>query len=964
MNKRKTAFSLLLILAVSTAGIPAYADYNSDSNVIAHLNFDSGSLDNSYCNAEAVGNILYQDSDNGKCAVLSSNGYIKLSGSSGNDLLAGKNNLTISMRIKQNTADTSWWFFAAPDDSTQKYKYENYFGLMGSGSKLTAERYKNNGARSETISSSFSTGEWTDVVLSISEAKTDMYINGKFVSSASSDYTLSEILSDDPVAYIGKANWPGGEYADGCIDYFTIYNYSIPEIDLGDTSNVSSDLILPEGDGTNISISWSSSDETVITSDGKINKTAENTEHAILTADITLKGSGINDIKLKKTFNITVPGKAYAAETFSAHIENGKAVFSSGYNPDSGLNMFTALYNNSGKLINVAANSASGEFAIDEYGDYEIACYLWDNMEPVCDTIKKTITYSEKEQVTEYKYSFVDDVIQSSGSASQGSVYEWAVTSVPQYFYVDTIDFDAVESISIRSGYESGSAVTSVYAFDNGGDSVTVSELSKFCTDNSPLGEPVGYAADQKSSTWGYRTAVLSADSVTSADDSSSAFTMLDSSKPLDIPNGTGKRALIIGLTGNIGSKAYFEYVTVKYKYPVDKPTVPPFVESVSGEGIKTNSVISDKGNKELTIPVIPGTDLSALSPEITLNTKSAEYKLTDGTWSDGKLTITSEDGTEDIWTVKAVEWGNPVLDGFYADPNIAYFNDTFYIYPTTDGGSGWNSTYFKAFSSKDLVHWKDEGIIFDLSNASWSSGVYGWAPTITEKNGKYYFYFSGCDKNSDAKHLGVAVSDSPTGPFIDKGEPLVNKNTVGLDGQMIDPAVFTDDDGQSYLYWGNGQMYVAKLSDDMMSIDGEIKKITPSNFREAAFVIKRNGIYYFMWSDKDTGEPTYEVHYGTSSSPFGPINGDTIILSRNKTEDPRIKATGHNSVVNVPGTDDWYICYHRFNIPLYGNVGSKNSEAGNHREVCIDKLEFDENGAIIPVTATLKGVDPVNTDQ
>lgn len=207
MNKRKTVFSLLLILAVTTAGIHvSYADDSSDTNVITHLSFDNSNLDNSYCNAEAVGNILYEDSDSGKCALLSSNGYIKLSGNSMNNLLAGKNDLTISMRIKQNTADTSWWFYAAPDDSTQKYKYENYFGLMGSGSNLTAERYKNNGARSETVSSSFSTGKWTDVVLSISEAKTDMYINGKLVSSAASDYTLSEILSDDPVVYIGKAN--------------------------------------------------------------------------------------------------------------------------------------------------------------------------------------------------------------------------------------------------------------------------------------------------------------------------------------------------------------------------------------------------------------------------------------------------------------------------------------------------------------------------------------------------------------------------------------------------------------------------------------------------------------------------------------------------------------------------------------------------------------------------------------
>lgn len=952
MTNKKNMICLITAFVISAACCPVFADGTQDQNVIAHFDFDSSSLEGSHGTAEAVGNIVYDDTDDGKCAVLSESGYIKLTSS---DKLAGKDDITIAMRIKQNTSDTSWWFFAAPDDTEQKYKYENYLGIMGSSSKLTTERYKNNGERSQTVSSPFKQGEWTDVVISVSGTKTDMYINGKLTGSADSLYTLSDILSDSPVAYIGKANWSGGEFADGSIDYFTIYDYSIPDIDLGDTTAVTSDLDLPSASGTGVSITWSSSDEDTITSDGKINAGNE-TKHAVLTADITLKGSGIDDISLQKDFNITVPGKAYAAESFNIYIDSGKAVFTSGYTPDSGLDMFTALYNTDGDLIALSANKASGEFELEEYGDYKAACYLWDDMEPTYTKIEKTLTYSAKEQITEYTYSFPDDILQSSGSANQGAVYEWAVTSVPQYFYVDTVDFDAIESISIRSGYESGSAVTAVYALDNGGDPVTTSELVGYCTDASPLGDPVGFAEDEKTATWGYRTAVLTSESVTISD-SSSSYTMLDTSKPLDVPDGTGKRALIVGLSGNIGSKAYFEYLTIKYKYPVDEPSIPPFVETVTGEGIKTHSVTADKGNMELTIAVIPGTDISAISPEITLNTSSAKYELTSGTWQDGELTITSADGYESVWTVKTEEWGNPVLDGFYADPNIAYFNDTFYIYPTTDGGSGWNSTYFKAFSSKDLVHWTDEGIIFDLSDASWSSGVYGWAPTIAEKNGKYYFYFSGCDKNSDAKHLGVAVSDSPTGPFIDKGEPLVNKNTSGLDGQMIDPAVFTDDDGQSYIYWGNGQMYAAKLSDDMMSIDGEIKKITPSNFREAAFVIKRNGTYYFMWSDNDTGEPTYEVHYGTSDSPLGPINGDTVILSKNNTEDPRIKATGHNSVVNVPGTDDWYICYHRFNIPLYGNVGSKNSEAGNHREVCIDKLEFDENGAILPVTATLKGV-------
>lgn len=245
-----------------------------------------------------------------------------------------------------------------------------------------------------------------------------------------------------------------------------------------------------------------------------------------------------------------------------------------------------------------------------------------------------------------------------------------------------------------------------------------------------------------------------------------------------------------------------------------------------------------------------------------------ATAELTDGTWKNGTITVTM--GTQSAaWTIKCVEYGNPVLDGFYADPNIALFGDTFYIYPTTDGGVGWDSRSFKTFSSKDLVNWTEHDVILDLADVPWSKGKCGWAPTIIERNGKYYYYFSAENRDNTAKSLGVAVADSPTGPFIAEETPIAPSGTKP--GQMIDPAVFIDDDGQAYLYWGNGGYYAAKLSDDMLNIEGDIETITPTNFREASFVIKRNGTYYFMWSDNDTGEPTYEVHYGTIRFTVGP---------------------------------------------------------------------------------------------
>ena len=616
--------------------------------------------------------------------------------------------------------------------------------------------------------------------------------------------------------------------------------------------------------------------------------------------------------------------------------------------------IYTALYDNDGKLVNVWKNELSGTANLDVGADCDIKVMVWEknSMKPVCEAIEQSVNTAEK--ITEYKYLFTDDkVVKTSGSASSGDVYEWTITSAPQYFYIDNIDFDAVESITIRSGYQSNSAVTSVYAYDNDGNYVSENELKKFVTNPTPLGNPIGTIADTKTATWGYRTGVIGRNNVTISEGSN--YTLSDTSKILDIPSGTGKKALIVGITGNIGEKGYFDYITVKYNKEVDAPM--PVIESITGEGIKDFTVEINQSDKSILIPVIPGTNLNTLKPEIKMS-GNASVKLTSGTWKDGQLTISYGDESE-VWSIKAEDRGNPVLNGYYADPNLCIFGDTFYLYPTTDGGTGWNSSSFKAFSSKDLINWKDEGEILSLKDVSWSSGVYAWAPTAVEKDGKYYYYYSG------TQSIGVAVSDSPTGPFIDKGEPLVNKNTVGLSGQMIDPAAFIDDDGQAYIYWGNGRMYMAKLTDDMMSIDGEIHTITPSNFREGAFVIKRNGIYYFMWSDNDTGEPTYEVRYGTSNSPYGPIQGNTRILTYSNTDDSRIRGTGHHSVINVPGTDDWYICYHRFNVPRYGTVTSKNSEAGNHREICIEKMEFDENGNIKPVTATLKGItEPVTIER
>ena len=296
----------------------------------------------------------------------------------------------------------------------------------------------------------------------------------------------------------------------------------------------------------------------------------------------------------------------------------------------------------------------------------------------------------------------------------------------------------------------------------------------------------------------------------------------------------------------------------------------------------------------------------------------------------------------------------NPVLDGFYADPDILYSNKTkkYYIYPTSDGFDGWGGYYFKTFSSTDLNQWTDEGVILDLKkDVPWGNRN-AWAPTIAEKkigkDYKYYYYFTAAQK------IGVAVASLPTGPFIDSGSPLVNSKPEGVNGgQEIDPAVFTDPKtGKSYLYWGNGYLAVAELNKDMISLKENTTKViqTDKTFREGCYVFYRNGIYYFLWSEDDTRSENYRVRYGTSTSPIGPIaiKENNLILQKDPSKG--IYGTGHNSVLQIPGKDEWYIVYHRFSYPNGIKMGDA---AGFNREVCMDPLYFDQAGNIIPVKPT-----------
>lgn len=380
---------------------------------------------------------------------------------------------------------------------------------------------------------------------------------------------------------------------------------------------------------------------------------------------------------------------------------------------------------------------------------------------------------------------------------------------------------------------------------------------------------------------------------------------------------------------------------------------------SFNGEGVRQNNVIINDEEGTIYVPVTLDTDLSNL--DLKINTISWVKPLTTGPqdFSNGSVNYTFETiGKQKTYKVSAHQDNNPVLSGFYADPEIIFSQKTkkYYIYPTSDGFTGWSGTYFKTFSSPDLVNWTDEGVILDLKkDVSWADNN-AWAPCAIEKkvNGeyKYFYYFTAAQK------IGVAVADNPTGPFVDSGQPIIGEKPEGINrGQEIDPDIFTDPvSGKTYLYWGNGYMGVVELNDDMVSVKpNSFKRLHPDGtFREGTEVFYRNGKYYFLWSEDDTRSPNYRVRYATADSPLGPLNIPENNLILEKRPEKGIYGTGHNSVIQTPGTDAWHIVYHRFTRPNGIEMGRA---AGYNREVCIDKLEFNEDGSIKPVEPTISGI-------
>ena len=289
----------------------------------------------------------------------------------------------------------------------------------------------------------------------------------------------------------------------------------------------------------------------------------------------------------------------------------------------------------------------------------------------------------------------------------------------------------------------------------------------------------------------------------------------------------------------------------------------------------------------------------------------------------------------------------------YMADPSVHVFEGKVYIYPSHDWECGipeddWGAHFdmrdYHVFSLEDVMEGDvtDYGMVLDKTDVPWVKRQM-WDCDCCEKDGKYYLYFPAKD-HTDIFRLGVAVSDTPYGPFVPEPDPIRGSYS-------IDPAVFKDDDGQYYMYYGGwGHCNMVKMGSDLISIvpfeDGTTyKEVTPENYIEGPFMLKHNGKYYFMWSEGDWTGPDYCVAYAIADSPFGPFKRVGKILE----QDTKIaNGAGHHSIIKGPGKDEWYIVYHR--RPL-------GETDGNYRITCIDRMYFNKNGTIKPVKMTSGGI-------
>ena len=302
----------------------------------------------------------------------------------------------------------------------------------------------------------------------------------------------------------------------------------------------------------------------------------------------------------------------------------------------------------------------------------------------------------------------------------------------------------------------------------------------------------------------------------------------------------------------------------------------------------------------------------------------------------------------------------NPIVQTWFTpDPAPMVHDGTLYVYTghDEDGADFFWMQEWRVYSTQDMVNWTDHGSPLALESFSWADDR-AWAAQCIERNGKFYWYVCAHSKLSNAMAIGVAVGESPTGPFKDAiGKPLCDGNW-----DYIDPTVFIDDDGQAYLYWGNPNLYYVKLNEDMISYSGKVEKVEQTvesfgapnpelrkkdvkykdTYTEGPWFYKRNGKYYMLYA---AGGIPEHIAYSMSDKPTGPWKYMGEIMPHQDTN----SFTNHCGVIDYKGNS--YFFYHTGKLPGGGGFG---------RSSAVEQFAYNPDGTFPIINATDKGVSPV----
>ncbi len=286
-------------------------------------------------------------------------------------------------------------------------------------------------------------------------------------------------------------------------------------------------------------------------------------------------------------------------------------------------------------------------------------------------------------------------------------------------------------------------------------------------------------------------------------------------------------------------------------------------------------------------------------------------------------------------------------MNGYFADPSVVQYNDTFFIYATIDP---WGDEELGVFTTTDFIHFEQKHINWPNKKqctSPTSKGAYVWAPSVVQAPNKLFYMYV-----SVGSEVWAGVAQHPLGPWRNAKEdasPLI-KSDFSPGYHMIDAECFIDTDNRAYLYWGsgwnwvNGKCFVAELNDDMLTFKAEPLDVTPENYFEAPFMIKRDRVYYLMYSNGKAIDASYNIRYATSVSPLGPFHEGINSPILKTSSDSTIYGPGHHAVFQYKGQD--YILYHR----IYPQ-----KESYVLRQLCVDSLHFDENGFIETINS--KGI-------